>query len=165
MPAAFGPACPACSKPFRSGTLVLFLNGEFYHVGCQSRSLQVEAIQEVDRARMAQAQSARLLDEATRRRRGGRTTMRGACPVCTHDATVTDWQNWIAIEGCECLGFFVQVCIIHERLPYLPTEERSLLATRVRRVRIFGQEAWVTTANGDPREPLVVRTERPDRPT
>ena len=160
--------CSACSKPFRSGRLVLFQDGELMHIACRTRTLQLEAIEEVDRARVAQERSAQLLDEVTRRQRTHLTTGHGACPLCGRGATVTDWRPntaWIAVEGCSCLGFFADVRVYQERLPNLTATEKPDLAIRVRQVRVFGHEAWVTTANGDPRAPLVVRTERPDRPT
>src|SRR5262245_18471192 len=168
---AFDLACPACSKPFRSGSLVLFQDGEIIHIRCRTQALRLDAIEEVERAHVAQERSAQLLDEVARRREGHLprlSSRRATCPVCAEMSTFTDWRpnaQWIAVEGCSCLGYLVAVHVLQERLPHLTATETLDLARRIRRVRVFGREAWITTANADPEEPLVVRTERPDRPT
>src|SRR5262249_9700687 len=105
-------------------------------------------------------------DEVTRRQCTRLTSGHGACPLCGHGATVMDWRpntDWIAVEGCSCLGFFVEVCLYQERLPIITATEKLDLAIRVRQVRVFRDQAWVTTAKGDPGGTLVVRTERPER--
>jgi len=138
------------------------------HIAYRTRALRLEAIEEVERARVAQERSAQLLDEVTRRQLTNLTIVRGACPLCRYAATITDWHpnaDWIAIEGCTCLEWFVAVRVLQERLPHLLSAEKQDLATRIRQVRMFGQAAWVTTATADPGDLLVVLTKRPDRPT
>src|SRR5262245_22865589 len=166
------PVCPVCSKPVRSGTLVLFEHGELFHVRCRSRTLELTAMREVDRARIAQERAARFLAEAERRLASlkppsGLRAGRDTCPVCGHPATVTVWRrsgNWLAIEGCPCNGFFVWAAIYEERLPRVPAADRLELALRIRESRAMGHEAWCATLDGTPEGPLVVRTVRPDRP-
>jgi hypothetical protein len=90
----------------------------------------------------------------------------GVCPICGDPATTTDWQpnlDWVVVEGCRCDGFFVQG-VLRERLFRLTPDEREELGWRIRRFRSMRHEAWVTTLDGSTRGPLVVRTERPDRP-
>jgi hypothetical protein len=173
MSSVSNPTCPTCSKPIRSGTLVLFEHGEIYHVPCRSRALELTALEEVDRARATQARTANLLEDTARRRlrKSPRAPTRGAaqqgtCPVCRQRATLTDWRpsvDWMAIEGCACNGFFVWTGLLDSRLPALTTADRLSLSLRIREVRGSGHEAWCTTADGAGTGPLVVRTERPDR--
>jgi hypothetical protein len=103
------PACPVCSKAIRSGSVVLFEHGELFHVACRSRTLELTAIEEVDRAKAAEERAARLVVEASRLRAKrpaddhGLTSEAGSCPVCGHRATVTDWHpglDWVVVEGC-----------------------------------------------------------------
>jgi hypothetical protein len=90
------------------------------------------------------------------------------CPLCSHPATVTDWRprlDWITVEGCPCGGFFVEARILEGRVPGLTAADRVDFAVRVRVFRAMGHEAWWTTLDGTETGPLVIRGERPDRPT
>jgi hypothetical protein len=40
------PACPICSKPVESGSFVWFEQGQFFHVGCVSRTEQRRTVQQ-----------------------------------------------------------------------------------------------------------------------
>jgi hypothetical protein len=71
------PACPICSKPVESGSLVLFQHGELIHIRCVSHNLGIKTKEEWDRSKDAKAQAleaieraARLIQEAQPRRRG-----------------------------------------------------------------------------------------------
>ena len=71
------PACPICSKPVVSGSLVLFQHGELIHIRCVSHDLRIKTTQELERSKAAKAQAleaieraARLIQEAQQRRRG-----------------------------------------------------------------------------------------------
>ena len=111
-------ACPVCSKPIRSGSVVLFEHGELFHVHCRSRQLQLRALEQVDRAEAARERAARRLEDAHRvraerriQRHGLPKRPRGAgvCPLCRGPAIVTDWRpgaDWIAVENCPCGDFF-----------------------------------------------------------
>ena len=166
------PACPACSKPVRSGTLVLYEHGDLFHVTCRARTLETTAMVQVDRAQTAQSRSTRLLEEAERRRRQRaldsrhRPARHGACPICKQPATVTDWRpslDWVAVEGCSCRGFFVWAGVYDARLATLTESDRLDLAMRIRKFRAMGHEAWCTTIDGTQEGTILVRTERPDR--
>jgi hypothetical protein len=80
---------------------------------------------------------------------------------------VTDWRlegsEWIVVEHCPCAGFFVWAPIM-ERVRTLPVRDRHDLAQRVRAFRAH-HEVWVATTDGTVTGPLVVRTQRPDRPS
>jgi hypothetical protein len=144
MATAPDPACPVCSKAIRSGSLVLFEHGELFHVACRSRTLERAAIEEVDRATVAEERAARLIEETTRRRAtrpAADPRLRaeaGPCPVCGHRATVTDWHpglDWVVVEGCSCGGFFVAGGVLTERLPQMAVRDREDLALRIRSFR------------------------------
>jgi hypothetical protein len=166
------PACPVCSKPVRSGTLVLYEHGDLYHVTCRARTLEANSREQVDRARVAKTRAVRLVEDAERRR-GERAldsrhgpTRKGTCPVCGQSATVTDWRpsiDWVAVEGCSCRGFFVWAGVYEGRLATLSDGDRLDLAIRIRKFRAMGHEAWCTTIDGTPKGTILVRTERPDR--
>jgi hypothetical protein len=167
------PVCPVCSKAIRSGTLVLFEDGEFFHVRCRSRTLELTAMDEVDRARTAKERAVRLLEDARRRRARAASSLpphvpakSATCPVCGEAATLTDWRpsvDWVAIENCSCQGYFLWAGVLEKRLPALAAAHRQELAARIRKVRAMGREAWCTTDDGTVQGPLVVRMERPDR--
>jgi hypothetical protein len=167
------PVCPVCSKVVQSGTLVLYEDGHLFHVRCRSRTLELTAMEEADRARVARQRAERLLEEARRRRTRPQSTLPshmpakpGTCPVCGHPATGTDWRprvDWIAIEGCSCHGFFLWAGLLEDRLAELVETQRQDLAARIRSVRAMGREAWCTTSDGTLTGPLVVRSEHPDR--
>src|SRR5262245_28430387 len=163
------PACPVCSKPVRSGSLVLFEHGEIFHVACRSRSLELAAMEGVHRAKTAQQRSLHLVEETSRRRarqRGEPLAKAGRCPICRYPATVTDWRprvDWIAVEECRCNGFFALASVFEGRLPKLNAAERRDLSLRILKFRGMGLEAWCTTIDGTVDGPLLVRTERPDR--
>lgn len=170
------PACPACSKPVRSGSLVLFEHGELFHVSCRSRQLQLRALEQVDRAEAVREHAARRLEDAHRVRaermqRHGlpkRPAATGVCPLCRGPATVTDWRpgmDWIVAEGCPCGDFFARARVVEERLPRLTTVDRQGLVLQIRAYRATRREVWLTTTDGTVDGPLVIRIERPDRPT
>jgi hypothetical protein len=166
------PVCPVCSKSIRSGTLVLYELGDLFHVSCRSRTLELAAMEEVDRARATQARSARVLEDAerSRTRRQSSLPMRGPsksslCPICRQPATITDWRpsvDWLAIEGCSCHGYFLWAGM-DGALETLTEGDRMELAARIRKCRAMGYEAWCATVDGTTDGPVVVRTERPDR--
>jgi hypothetical protein len=43
------PICLICSKPLRSGTLVLYEHGELFHLACRSYSAMLKAVEQLDR--------------------------------------------------------------------------------------------------------------------
>jgi hypothetical protein len=91
----------------------------------------------------------------------------GPCPLCGEWAIHVDWwptADWIVVEGCACGGFFVAAHLVRARLPDLPAANREALAESVQKFRAMGEEAWCTTTDGRASGPLVIRTERPDRP-
>src|SRR5262245_57018521 len=135
------PACARCSKPIRQDTLVLYRDGELVHLWCRSRDLQLEAVEQVDRATRAQACAVRLL---TQRWAPGRKYRVTTCPVCGMAATVTDWRprlHWVAVEDCDCSGFFLWVPLL-PRLLRMPAEARATLSERIGELRATGGEAW-----------------------
>jgi hypothetical protein len=153
-----------------SGQLVLYDHGEFFHVGCRSRTIQSTAFDEVDRAQRA----VRRIEEAKRHQASlGKARPRqsgeaGVCPVCGHPALLTDWRptlSWMAVERCFCGGFFVWTALLQGRLDTLDAAARSGLSDRIRAHRAAASEAWCTTSDGTVSGPLVIRSERPDRPT
>jgi hypothetical protein len=88
------------------------------------------------------------------------------CPLCRQRATVTDWRpraDWLAIEGCSCGGYFLRAGLLSGGLG--SPAERLALAVSVRGFRAMDREVWLAMADGATGGPLVVRTERPDRPT
>jgi hypothetical protein len=88
-----------------------------------------------------------------------KTTTR-ACFLCGHLATITDWEpvaGWLAVEGCQCVGFLVWTPLWGARLATLADMERKDLLARVQAARASGHEAWVTTKD----RRLVVETDRP----
>jgi hypothetical protein len=97
-----------------------------------------------------------------------RSLVLSACPLCAHPATITDWRpgaEWIAVEDCPCAGFFVWAPLLAERVRRLTGRQRQHHAHSIRAFRAIGHEAWLTTFDGTVTGPLVIRTERPDRPT
>jgi hypothetical protein len=165
------PVCPVCSKPVRSGTLVLYEEGDLFHVTCRTRALGMKAMEQVDRAKAAQSRATRNLEDVERRRRQLTAGPRlrgtlGLCPVCGQSATVTDWRpsvDWVAIEGCSCRGFFIWAGIYGSRVASLTEADRLDLSARIRTCRVMGHEAWCTTIDGTVNGAILVRTERPAR--
>src|SRR5262245_33121401 len=49
------PVCPLCSKPIKSGKLVMFQHGELFHVGCMNKATQLRAYEQKARAEAAYA--------------------------------------------------------------------------------------------------------------
>jgi hypothetical protein len=46
------------------------------------------------------------------------------CAVCASPATITDWrpfEDWLAVEGCLCNGFFMSV----RKRPVDPCSDRA----------------------------------------
>jgi hypothetical protein len=162
-----GPPCPRCSKPVRHNTLVLYWHGHLVHPACRTRELELEAVEQIHRADVAQSRAAGLFDERLQKPARARSEKQEGCPVCRESATVTDWRpalNWFAIEHCSCRGFFIWGPLM-VRMPGLTDEDRQTLSQRIRELRARNTEAWISTRDGTPLGPsLVVRDERPDRP-
>jgi hypothetical protein len=163
------PSCFLCSKPVRSGTLVMYEHGELFHVWCRSQRSQLAAIEHVERATAAHKRAVELLEEA-RRERGSQPTpaasRRRNCPICGQAATITDWRpsvDWLAVEGCACGDCFIWTPLLDARLPGLTAADRDPLRRRIREIRSAQNEAWVTTGDGTVTGPLVVQAQRPDR--
>ena len=51
------PTCPVCSKPVRSGSLVLFQHGALIHVRCRRHALGVTIAETGDQSREARARA------------------------------------------------------------------------------------------------------------
>src|SRR5262249_62196347 len=96
--------CVFCSKPIRSGGYIQFETGELFHIRCRSRQLQLAALDQRDRARLAVELAKSLAHENARLRvRPTRlTARRDPCPVCEGTATLTDWRPHI--EGWPSRG-------------------------------------------------------------
>jgi hypothetical protein len=149
-------------------------HGDWFHVGCHNRAVQLRSLEAVDRATRARERATILVEDAQRRQtaRQLRLTPTGpppdACPLCVHATTTIDWRphtDWIAVEGCPCKGFFVWAPLLSVRVHQLTAWDRHDVAKRIRALRASGFEAWVATADGTVTGPLVVRTYQPDRPT
>jgi hypothetical protein len=162
-------ACSICSKPIRPNDFIITEHGEVFHIGCRNRRLQFRSLEEVDRAKSALDQARRLLQDAGYRR-GKAARLGGTAaprPLCGESAMLVDWRpslDWIVVEGCPCGGFYVAGSLIRARRLGFPAESREALADAVLKFRAIGHEAWCTTTEGRENGPLVVRTERPDRP-
>jgi hypothetical protein len=143
---------------------VVFEQGELLHVRCQSRELQLAAMQCIERAEHLESQAAALVEAGTHRPAALAPRSAGTCPLCEHAATITDWRpthlDWLVVEGCPCGGFFVSAALFEHRLPRLSEAERQTLAARVRWFRAKGVEAWCTTPNGSVDGPLDIRERR-----
>src|SRR5262245_58919011 len=93
------PSCPVCSKPVRSGTIVLYEGGDLFHVPCRSRQLELRSLEGVERAKAARTRSLHLIEQ-TVHRRTGQAVQRlavASCPFCGRSAILTDWRpqlNW-----------------------------------------------------------------------
>jgi hypothetical protein len=168
------PPCAACSKPIRSGSLVMYEHGELFHLRCRTRIRLLSSLETLDRAQTVRQRAGRLIDEARQKQDAPQfQTETGdrrfaACPLCAHSATVTDWRpgaEWIAIEECPCRGYFVWAPLLAERVRGLPARNREDLAHRIRAFRAMGHEAWLTTLDATVTGPVVIRTARPDRRT
>jgi hypothetical protein len=87
--------------------------------------------------------------------------------VCEELATVTDWRprlNWLVVENCPCIGFFVWGPLWEDgRLTRLTAEDRNTLIGRIRDHRARQSEAWLTTRSGAVTGALIIRDARPDR--
>src|SRR5262249_50824966 len=99
MPQSFPDlTCPICSKPVQGGGFVQSKDGEFVHLRCQSRDIQIRAIEQVDRAKATEHRAIRLVDAAAARLRARRQPR---CPLCAYPTTLTDWQqegfSWIVV--------------------------------------------------------------------
>jgi hypothetical protein len=162
------PICSACSKPVEPGSLVVYEHGELRHVRCRHEAVELNALNSVDRAQAVRTQARQSVEESRGRRATRRPPALGACPLCVAPATITDWRlglEWIAVEDWRCKGFFVWAPLWAERVRTLTALDRADVATQIRRFRAMGHEAWLTTTDGTLTGPLVVRTQRPDRPT
>jgi hypothetical protein len=73
--------------------------------------------------------------------------------------------DWLVIEDCQCGGLFLWAGLPAERFTQLSREARARLTRHIRGLRTSARDAWCTTDDGTPTGPLVIRTERPDRPT
>ena len=81
---------------------------------------------------------------------------------------MTDWGphlDWMTVEDCPCLGFFVWTPLLDEgRLARLMREDRESLSQRIQDLRATQTEAWLTTRDGTVMGALIIRPVRPDRP-
>src|SRR5262245_40919354 len=163
------PSCALCSKPVRTGAYIQTDTGEFVHIRCRSRELQLAAYDQGDRARRAIERATDLVQENTRLRLRPRrlNTRPDPCPVCGALATLTDWRphiEWMAVEECSCRGFFVWTPLVDDgRLTRLTPEDRGTLSERIRTLSATG-EVWLSTRDGTVAGALILRSERPDRP-
>jgi hypothetical protein len=92
------------------------------------------------------------------------TATPGSCVLCARPAMISDWspiQEWLAVEGCPCNGFFVRAGLWSLRLPGMSESERGALAARVRDWRAEGREAWLSTTDGKLTSPIVIFPARP----
>ena len=131
----------------------------------------MDALDHVDRARVALERATDLAEETQRQRspqHTGLTWRRDRCPVCAGSAMLTDWRpqvDWMTVEDCPCRGFFVWTPLLDVgRLDRLTLEDRKILSQRLRHLRATESEAWITTRDGTSMGALIIRTERPDRP-
>ena len=79
---AQGPAwntCPACSKPIKPGSPVLYRHGELYHLRCVNGAAQLRAMEQVDRAK-ALTLAAQEIARSSQLILRGRTVLR--CADC-----------------------------------------------------------------------------------
>ena len=70
----------------------------------------------------------------------------GLCAVCACPATITDWrplEDWLAVDGCSCNGFFMSKWLWAGPLRTMRTAKRRELGARIRFWRANGREAWV----------------------
>jgi hypothetical protein len=157
------PRCPACLTVVRSGTLRVYVQGEFYHAYCHHRQLERAALQQYDGGGIRQA------DVGDARARAGtppspRPAAAQACPICQQAATIVGGVagiGWYAVEGCACGGFFVAAEALDWRLPRLTTAERAELVATIQGFHAMGRDAWLKTADGNISGRLVIRCERP----
>jgi hypothetical protein len=158
------PICPLCSKPIRSGSLVIFEHGEYFHVRCRSRAVELAAMDAAERADSGRARAAsKIAKLAARQAHLAERGLRG-CPLCGEAAIVTDWRpsrlEWVVVEGCACGDFFVSAAVFKDRLPWMSHPEREALVARIRWFRSKGIEAWCTTIDGTVDGPLDIRQRR-----
>ena len=164
-------SCVICSKPIRSGGYIQFETGDFLHIRCRSRQLQLTVLDHRDRTRLAVELAKNLVHENARLRGRPPTRLiarRNPCPVCGVTATLTDWRphiEWMAIEGCPCSGFFVWTPLLEAgRLARLTVEDRDALSQGLRQLRATGSEAWLSARYGTVKGALIICELRPDRP-
>ena len=165
------PICALCSKPVRSGGYLVSPTGETFHIRCRSWDLQLAALEQHDRARVAIGRARELVEETTSRRQRGHSRREivpvQSCPVCRGSATLTDWRpalEWMSVEDCRCRGFFVWTRLLDDgRLARLTPEDRATLSERIRTLRATG-EAWLSTRDRTVMGALILREDRPDRP-
>jgi hypothetical protein len=162
------PTCAVCSKPIRSGGFTQTKMGEVVHTRCRSKELRLRAIEQQDRARLTIGLATDLVEETRRRSSAqstGLTRQHDRCPVCAGPATLTDWRphlDWMTVEDCPCLGFFVWTPLLDEgRLARLTPEDREILSQRVRHLRATRTDAWLTTRDGTVMGAMIIRSERP----
>jgi hypothetical protein len=71
-----------------------------------------------------------------------------SCAVCASPATITDWrpfEDWLAVEGCPCNGFFIRRWLWAGPLRRMRRPDREALGLRIQAWRANGREAWVST--------------------
>jgi hypothetical protein len=156
------PVCPLCSKPVRSGTLVHYQHGEFFHLWCRTRQSQQRTLEEVDRAQAAKARARELIDAAARAQAAARR-FRGpnaSCPLCGHSAQyrrLRPGEDWLFLIGCGCDGYFVRKVLIETHVLSLVHAERQELARHIREYRSMGYEVCCTTADRTGTGPVILR--------
>src|SRR5262245_4183457 len=166
------PVCVRCSKPVRDGFLVS-PTGEVSHIRCRTREFQLIALEEQDRARRAIERATKLVEETTHRRQRAQPRRQviplRSCPVCNGSATLINWWptlDWLAVEGCGCQGFFVWTPLLDDgRLARLSLDDRATLSQRIRAKHATRSDVWLSTRDGTVKGALILRDERPDRPT
>jgi hypothetical protein len=88
----------------------------------------------------------------------------GSCAVCASPATITDWrplEDWLAVEGCSCNGFFISKWLWAGRLRRMPKLDREELGARIQAWRANGREAWVSTEDGTDARVVISGQRRP----
>jgi hypothetical protein len=79
------------------------------------------------------------------------TAATASCAICASPATITDWwplEDWLAVEGCPCNGFFIRKWLWAGRLRRMRKADRETLSARIRTWRAAGRDAWVSTGDG-----------------
>jgi len=164
------PPCAVCATPIRSGGFFQTKMGEFVHIRCRIEEHRPRTTEQHDRARLAIERTTDLAEQTRRRSVASPrrlTQQDGRCPVCAGPATLTDWRpnaDWMTVEGCACLGFFVWTSLLDaNRLARLTREDRETLSQRVQDFRAAQTEAWLTTRDSTVMGALIIRSERPEQ--
>jgi hypothetical protein len=90
----------------------------------------------------------------TRGHVGADTGVGALCAVCQKPV-----EDWLAVEGCSCNGFFMSKSLWAGPLRTMRTAKRRELGARIRFWRANGREAWVSIRDG-PDGRVVISGER-----